>query len=297
MGDLTIRPLVSLEELEICERLQAEVWQMQPIAVVPVHLLTTLQKNGGLILGAWWGSELVGFVFGFPGLMLHDTGRLRQAKHCSHMAGVLPDWRDKGVGYRLKLAQREHVLKQGIGLITWTFDPLEARNGWLNFGKLGVLARQFQRNVYGQMQDEFNQGLPSDRLEVEWWLESRRVRSRLKGARPDPAEAEAAETVTQVSETPDTGLPLLKSYKLHQDAPVIKVEVPPDFQKIKRLDPQLAHAWRYGVREIFETYLGREYLCTELLVRDDAKLQRPVYVLESCSLPDMLDRPVARFSD
>ena len=160
---MEIRPVSEQAEYLATERLQSEVWNLPDVEIVPLHVLVTAAKNGGLLLGAFDGDRLAGFVFGFPGLTA--DGRL---KHCSHMAGVHPDYRDQNLGYRLKLAQREVVLSQGIDLITWTFDPLEARNAWLNFHKLGAVCNTYLRNVYGDMRDGLNAGLPSDRLQVEW---------------------------------------------------------------------------------------------------------------------------------
>src|SRR3970282_1162763 len=104
-------------------------------------------------------------------------------KHCSHMLAVLPEYRDQKIGYRLKLAQREAVHEQAVRLITWTYDPLESRNANLNINRLGGIVRTYKRNHYGEMQDGLNAGLPSDRLLVEWWITSNRVKQRLSSER------------------------------------------------------------------------------------------------------------------
>ena len=133
--DISIRALKEAAEFHQCEELQRRVWGMEDISVVPLHLLLTIQKNGGLVLGAFDDQgTMVGFVFGFLGMT--DQG---QVKHCSHMAGVLPGYQGRQIGYRLKLAQRAHVLAQGLALATWTYDPLEGSNASLNIGKLGQI--------------------------------------------------------------------------------------------------------------------------------------------------------------
>ena len=152
------------------EEVQRLAWGLAEVEVVPTHLLITAQKNGGLVLGAFepqadGGQRMVGFVFGFAGLT--GTGRL---KHCSHMAGVVPERQGRNIGYRLKLAQREQVLALGIDLVTWTFDPLESRNARLNFHKLGVVCNTYLRHLYGAMRDELNAGLVSDRFQVDWHI-------------------------------------------------------------------------------------------------------------------------------
>ncbi len=159
--------------------------------------------------GAWAGERLAGFVFGFLGF--HEAETARRLKHCSHMLGVHPDFRSAGVGYALKTYQREHVLRQGLDLITWTYDPLLARNAQLNIAKLGAVCTTYLPNLYGAMRDGLNAGLPSDRFQVDWWIATPRVADRLGCApgdrprlgdfrrparsgstRPDPMGASAA---------------------------------------------------------------------------------------------------------
>jgi len=127
---LDIRLLHTAEEMSQVESLQQAVWPGADVEIVPAHLLLTAAHNGGLVAGAWAGERLAGFVFSFLGL--HETESARCLKHCSHQLGVHPDFRSAGVGYALKTHQREHVLRQGLELITWTYDPLLARNAQLN---------------------------------------------------------------------------------------------------------------------------------------------------------------------
>ena len=174
--DISIRALKDAAEFQQCEELQRRVWGMGDLSVVPLHLLLTAHKNGGLVLGAFGEQRtMVGFVFGFLGMT--DQG---QVKHCSHMAGVLPEYQGQQIGYRLKLAQRAHVLAQGLALATWTYDPLEGSNASLNIGKLGVICRTYLPDVYGDTGIQLHLGLPTDRFEVEWWVCSRRVEERLE---------------------------------------------------------------------------------------------------------------------
>ena len=166
---IEIRLVQTIAEYRAVEQMQREVWNLEEVEVVPDHLLLTVQKNGGLVIGAFdrppegENEQLVGFVFGFAGLTAAG-----QVKHCSHLAGVLPTHQNLGLGYRLKLAQRAHVVAQGIDLVTWTFDPLESRNARLNFHKLGVTCHTYLRNLYGDIRDALNAGLPSDRFQVDW---------------------------------------------------------------------------------------------------------------------------------
>ncbi len=105
-------------------------------------------------------------------------------KHCSHQLGVLPEWQSRGVGYALKVAQREAVLNQGVRLITWTYDPLESKNARLNIAKLGAVCNTYIRDYYGELRDDLNRGLATDRFQVDWWIASRRIETRLTRNRP-----------------------------------------------------------------------------------------------------------------
>jgi predicted GNAT superfamily acetyltransferase len=269
---ITIRSIETISECRTCEAIQREAWAMpDDLEVVPLHILITAQKNGGLLLGAFDGDALLGFVFGFAGL--GGDGKL---KHCSHMMAVLPELQSSGIGYRLKLAQREFVLGQGLDLVTWTYDPLESRNAYLNVAKLGGVGRRYYRDIYGAMADGLNAGVPSDRFEIEWWLESDRVKQRI--------EAKAAEV---------SGEPGLKTHETHLSssgclapgtpvldarATTIWIEIPADFQAIKAADPNLALEWRLTTRELFEFYFGAGYAVVDFLSSAVDGVRRSYYV-------------------
>lgn len=220
---IVIRPLGGVAEFRAAENLQARVWGFEPLDVVPFHQLLTAAKFGGCCLGAFAQGatggmpELVGVSYGFCGF-----GAARRPLLCSHLLAVLPDFRRRGVGLALKLAQAEAALATGIDLITWTFDPLETGNGMLNIARLGAIARVYRANLYGEMQDGLNRGLPTDRLVVEWPLRSDRVRR------------------CRAGEPPATGEPASERRWL---------EVPRNFQAIKAERPREAMRWRLAVRE------------------------------------------------
>ncbi len=133
---ISIRTLVTISDYQQAEIIQARIWSMPDTGdVVPLHVLLTAQKNGGLVAGAFVPSgEMIGMLFGFVGLT--PDGK---PKHCSHLMGVLPGIRRQHIGQALKLFQRQYVLAQGIDLITWTFDPLEGVNASLNIARLGSI--------------------------------------------------------------------------------------------------------------------------------------------------------------
>ena len=301
-GSIEIRPIRTTDEYRAVEELQRKVWRLEDMEIVPDHLLVTANKNGGLLLGAFAptskgpsskgpspkgpsskgpssiGSSpiepssteprsvepLVGFVFGFVGLTADGV-----VKHCSHMMGVDPDFRDRGLGYRLKLAQREHVLEQGLDLITWTFDPLRSRNANLNFRKLGVTCNTYLRNLYGDMRDGISGGLPSDRFQVAWRIASQRVVLRLQGDRP----------VQSLSELLSGGVPILNPFSPGEVPrppddlmPVggewFLIQIPADFQAVRAADMALAGAWRAHTRSLFEAAFAAGYTAVDLLFEE-----------------------------
>jgi len=166
---ITIRRCEGLEELRACVALQKEIWNFTDAELVPLRIFVVAEKVGGQVMGAFAGSEMVGFALSVPGtrsghIYLH-----------SHMLAVRKDHRNGALGRRLKLLQREDALARGIELIEWTFDPLEIKNAYLNIEKLGAVARRYNINQYGITSSPLQGGLPSDRLIAEWWLKSRRV--------------------------------------------------------------------------------------------------------------------------
>jgi predicted GNAT superfamily acetyltransferase len=97
------------------------------------------------------------------------------------MLGVLPAYRNSGIGRKLKLRQREDAMARGIALIEWTFDPLELKNAFLNIEKLGAIVRRYHENQYGHTGSPLHGGLPTDRCYAEWWINSPRVKTILAG--------------------------------------------------------------------------------------------------------------------
>src|SRR5579863_10152255 len=170
---VVIRSCHGLEELRACVALQKEVWNFTDAELIPLRMFVVAEKVGGQVMGAFAGSEMVGFALSVPGT------RSGQVYLHSHMLAVRKDHRNSGLGRRLKLLQREDAVARGIELIEWTFDPLEIKNAYLNIEKLGAVARRYNINQYGITSSPLQGGLPSDRLIAEWWLKSKRVEALL----------------------------------------------------------------------------------------------------------------------
>lgn len=281
---MEIRTLDSVEDVHAVEKLQREVWPGSETDVVPGHLLLTIEHNGGLLLGAFVDEKLVGFVLGFLGVDTASPDRVAMArlKHSSHMLGVHPDYRDRGIGVALKLAQRRQLLAQGVRLATWTYDPLQSRNAHLNIRRLGALCRRYIPNAYGEMRDDLNQGLPSDRFEVEWWVTSSRVETRVERTRPplDLANflAAGAEKVNPAS-LDEQDLPRPSETPASLDGNLLLVEIPPDFDRIKQQDIDLAYAWRQHTRDIFQSAFEAGYIVTDFVHLAGERVPRSYYLL------------------
>lgn len=301
-----LRILETIEEMVAVEALQRLVWPGNETDIVPAHLLITAAHNGGLVIGAYdvgeggkseegveysdteeWrkrelpsSAVLVGFVFGFAGLDT-SSGKV-QMKHCSHMLGVHPAYRNQGIGFALKRAQWQMVRHQGLSRITWTYDPLLSRNAHLNITRLGAVCNTYLREVYGEMRDALNVGTPSDRFQVDWWVNSKRVLRRLSRQarlRLDLAHFLAAGAqIINPSHLNEQGLPVPgeviftpspshngHSSEADKKETLILVEIPSEFLSIKAMDASLALAWRMHTREIFESLFAMGYLVTDFV--------------------------------
>src|ERR1051325_240170 len=175
VSNIRIREINERAEMHAVEDLQKEVWGVPDLDVVPLTHLVAAKEAGGVLIGAFDGATLVGFVYGFPSF---ERGQLA---HHSHMLAVKPAYRNYDLGRRLKLAQREHVIAQGIDLVSWTFDPLQSLNAHFNFGKLGVLADRYFVNFYGEEAASFLHQTGTDRLWVSWLVSSERVQGLIDG--------------------------------------------------------------------------------------------------------------------
>ncbi len=275
-----IRILETIEEMEQVEELQRVVWLGSETDVVPSHLLITLVHNGGLVLGAYDGDKLVGTLFGFVGL--YDTPAGSRPKHCSHQMGVLPEARDAGIGFALKRAQWQFVRQQGLDCITWTYDPLLSRNGNLNIAQLGAVCNTYMREVYGEMRDDMNAGLASDRFQVDLWVNTAHVSQRM-GDHPGPALklADFESAHAPIFYPVDSAGVFIRppGYLTIPGETALLAEIPSDFLKLKAADFGLACDWRQFTREMFETSFADGYLVTDFVYDTSGGNPRSFYVL------------------
>jgi predicted GNAT superfamily acetyltransferase len=250
-----IRDIELLSELREVEALQKDVWGCDDLDVVPLTMFVAGREVGAVLVGAYDRSTLIGFVYGFPG---YENGHVT---HHSHMLAVKPAYRNFNLGYKLKLAQRERVLAQGIKRITWTFDPLQGLNAYFNFGKLGVVADGYKINFYGEATSSFLHQIGTDRLWVTWLLDSQHVRERLETEKKESLfGSEGIPSLVQVGAN-DAPLRNDSSEILTQEH--LSIEIPADINALQSEKPELAVAWRDATRWAFTKGIASGYIVEE----------------------------------
>ncbi len=247
-----IRGLETFSEYQACAQLQLDVWGFAEIEVVPAGHLVAMDHYGGVCLGAFDGDKMIGFVCGFAGW---DHGR---SYHHSHMLAVLPDYRGHRFGEKLKWAQREQVLEQGIELVNWTFDPLQAPNANLNLNRLGSIVRKYKVDLYGVSDSPLHGGVPTDRFEAEWHLKSQRVVTALGGEWDDWPGWEKLPRANRTSVT-DDGLLRCDELDLEMDVEALLVEFPKTITDLMAQNRKLALDWRFQTRKLFQEYFEKGY--------------------------------------
>lgn len=274
MNQITIKPLTSVQEIAPVEEIQLQAWGRGERLVIPKHLLHALQYNGAILLGAYDGEQMVGYTFGVLSTVPNLHNRIDQVAAArlqlySHHLAVLPSHQGQGVGVALKLAQREQADKIGLRRISWTFDPLVTRNAWVNIGRLGGISNSYLTNFYGVIDGD----IPSDRLYLEWWITSNRVKSRVEQQRK-PLSYDAliggGATLVNEAQRPDNGL-LQPAAQLadYDQSYMVLLEVPANHKEIAAADEALGMAWRTHTRQTFLELFAQGYVVTDFARRTD----------------------------
>jgi predicted GNAT superfamily acetyltransferase len=247
--EVSIRECTTIEDFDSCVRLQREAFGLPDMEISPRRHLIVSRLAGGWILGAYRASgELVGFV--------HHLVAVRgtEISGYSHMMAVSVAYQNRGLGARLKWAQRARALAEGRNYISWTFEPMQARNAHFNINRLGVVIRSYGVNFYGwdggteAFADGKQFNLDSDRLFAGWELRTPRVEACARGERP-----------------------------AHASAPAVAVEIPPDWNTLRREDGRAAQAELARVRSEFQRHFAAGLVCAGF-ERDGA---RPCYLFYS----------------
>ncbi|HYN08401.1 MAG TPA: hypothetical protein VES67_13545 [Vicinamibacterales bacterium] len=252
-----------IDDLRGCQAVvgvQEAVWGKES-EIVPSSVLIASIKRGGILLGASEGDQLLGFVWSMPGWF--DQFRTQW----SHMLGVVPAARGARTGERLKWAQRECALEQGVTLIEWTFDPMQALNAHLNVSVLGCVSSEYLVDAYGEMSGPLHRGTPTDRLIAEWWINQtdlvrRKTARDLETSQPAPPVTRTVDLTPMphaIERLPTGHWETCGPVRTDLDTPWVQVSIPAKFGEMQQRETELALAWRMATRQAFQTYFGRGY--------------------------------------
>jgi predicted GNAT superfamily acetyltransferase len=269
MTEILIRDLTTIDEFRQVVALEQAIWgytDQGDLVTVPVFIFTV--HRGATLIGAFSADRMVGFAYAVMGM---KDGRAMQ---WSHMAGVLPECRG-GLGHRLKLAQRERALTQGLDLIEWTFDPLQAMNAHFNFAKLGCVADEYAANFYGESTSALHRGTPTDRLVASWRITEPHVVRRLEQPPALRARAQEVMDAPVVNQTRmDGGWREVAAIDVTRGDRRVWIEIPTGFTDMQQQAPERALKWRLDVRQMFETYFGKGYEAVDFVLQRDAGFGR-----------------------
>jgi chorismate synthase len=273
--DFQFRPIQKPEEFRAVEEVQRAAWGLTEEPPVPSPIQRAIQDNGGLVLGAFADIHLAGFAMGFLGW---DGTTLY---HYSHMTAVRPEYQNHRLGFRLKSMQRDEVMKQGLSLVRWTFDPLQSRNARLNVRKLGAVIDRYFVHYYGQMGSEVNRGLESDRVRVSWAVATPEVEERLTGKLPSAQDDErrlaASEAIIE-TEVGDSGLRIPTAVS-EPSAEQAHLEIPFDLTAVRDNEPKSLTPWRHATRDAFRAALDTRYRVDDFAVVSLDHERRSFYFL------------------
>lgn len=240
---IQIKQLTTIDQLSEMQQLEKSIWQMPPI---PIHQTFTTVQNGGISLGAYDDEQMIGFLYSFPGF--DGTNHYL----CSHMLGFLAPYRKIGLGEKMKRKQAVLAKEAGFSQVTWTFDPLESVNAYVNIYKLGAIGHSYSEDHYGQLGDELNEGLPTDRMLIHWDLTNQTNNQRSLHAR-------VRNPLVTINEKND---PVVHEdvHSMHIDPnSMYTVSIPDDFQTIKSSNIERAYQWRMQTRFIFQALFSRQF--------------------------------------
>ena len=255
--DIVIRDIASIHELEAVLRLEKDVWGFEDADVTPLTLAVAMKAAGSIWLGAFNQGALLGFAFAFPSL---EEGRLR---FHSHTLAVDSSRDSRGIGYQLKLVQRQRVLAHGVNEITWTFDPLRSRNAHLNFAKLGVVSNDYRPDFYGTQTSSSLHTNGTDRLWVTWRLADSRVEQRVKGRSNRSEVLDALVHIEPLVRFDGNGQPKESDLCQALSRQRVVIEIPGDIGAIENTNRDLARRWRMATRRAFMEAISAGFTVTE----------------------------------
>jgi len=238
---IEIKKIRKIEDFKKIPEIEQNAWGFSKQDTEPHHLMTRVQKYGGLIQGLFLDKVLIGFTYA---ILSKWKGEYFMY---SHMTAVIEEFQGRGYGFKLKKAQREEILRMGYNIIRWNFDPLESINAYFNFHKLGVVSDEYDRNIYGAGKSGLHKDLPTDRLIATWELNSKRVKEKMDNRKPSKKESVDDNLITNFSDNP--------SY----------IEIPKNIRILKKKDIKKAFEWQKKIRTSFESAFKKGFIANDIV--------------------------------
>jgi len=284
--EVRLRTLDTIGEMSQLVHLQGEIWgygQPDTDFPYPARALFALAESGGHVAGAFLDDLPVGLSVAWRGV---DPVSQMPYLH-SQLLGVRKEHRHLGIGFQLKLYQREFALKADLEVVQWVFDPMRSVNANLNVRKLGAVIPAYHPDYYGSLQSHFSRGLPSDRVWAHWYVASSRVRQRLLHPLP-LLKREPLLVQVILWGTDDEGRKALLDPDLECSQPEFLVEVPYDFEAISQENLSLAADGQAKIRTVFQHYFNQGYLAADVLVVSGPP-RRTFYLFTKTPLKQVLE--------
>jgi len=244
---IELKKIEDIEDFKKIPEIQKSAWGFLDLDIEPHHLMTRVQKYGGLVQGLYFNGKLAGFTYALIGKW--------KGKHFiySHMTGVHQKYQAQGFGFLLKKAQREDVLKMGYEIMRWNFDPLESMNAYFNIHRLGIISVEYERDIYGTGESGLHKGLPTDRLIATWNLNSDRVIHKIEKKEP-----------AIIENPPENNLENFTQKTAY-------IEIPRNIRLLKETNMNEAVQWRMKTRRLFESAFQKNYVVTDIVFSEDKK--------------------------
>ncbi|MHA1304253.1 MAG: GNAT family N-acetyltransferase [Candidatus Heimdallarchaeaceae archaeon] len=264
MGEIEFREIKEEEHFEELEDIQREAWGMPDLELVPRRLFKATQRSGAVVIGAFAENLLVGYCWGWVG-RLDQYGTFIY----SHHNAVRKTYQNQGLGYKLKIKQREWAIEKGFSLINWTFDALQSKNCYLNLHKLGAICNTYKLNYWGEMHDAENIGIPTDRFYCNWHISSEHVKKRLNKVFDDYSELLTHEENHAIKTEKKDDLLHIIAIRKDLELDTLFVQIPCNINMMRKKNQPLAIQWRLNTREVFQHYFTNGYTAVDFVVKKD----------------------------
>ena len=237
------KELTDYSEYNKIEDIQISAWGFPDREIVPMRIIYATHRSGGVVIAAYLNQEIIGYVWGWIG-RIDPYGIFIY----SHHNAVVKEHQDKGIGIQLKHEQRKWALERNFKTINWTFDPLQSKNSYINLHKLGVICNNYKIKYWGDMHDELNIGIDTDRFYCNWFIDSSHVKKRLSMDFEDYTEIINNNRYHSIKTTSNSGILKVKKLDFDIQEKIVFAEIPIDFTTIMRSNNELAKEWRKETR-------------------------------------------------